>query len=170
MRRFASRAGRRQGAAEGCTTACVRGGGGLSARRRVAPRASGAGDVTSAMNSRAASHASHGSGVALAAIISLLALSGCAKEPSESDASTVSAARQSEPIAPQPVEFALEGMHCEGCVAAIAARIKEIEGVDPESVKVSLEEHLARCVVSRSGSSDEIVSAVKRMGYGVERK
>ena len=61
--------------------------------------------------------------------------------------------------------FNVEGMHCDGCVAAITAEVKEVPGV--QSVEVSLEKHRAVIVVDGPSRSQAVEGAITKLGYKV---
>jgi copper chaperone len=61
-------------------------------------------------------------------------------------------------------EFAIEGMHCQGCADAITAALTAIPGV--QSVRVSLAEKRAVVVAQESDvPTEKILAAVAAAGY-----
>jgi copper chaperone CopZ len=69
-----------------------------------------------------------------------------------------------------PITFQLDvrGMHCGGCVAAITAEAREVDGV--ESVEVSLERRAALLRVRDESTAVEVIRAIESLGYTVSRK
>ena len=60
--------------------------------------------------------------------------------------------------------FAVEGMHCEGCVAGITGELGQMKGV--QAVNVSLEDKLARVTVAPDGpAAHRIVEAIRSLGF-----
>lgn len=89
----------------------------------------------------------------------LLVLSGCSDRASTTAATPV----QSDPTDMTYV-FAIEGMHCDGCVMSITQGVKELEGV--RDVQVSLEEERATVRVAKEGPTPEaVVAAIDQRGY-----
>ncbi len=66
-----------------------------------------------------------------------------------------------------PVSFSyqVEGMHCNGCVEAITAELREVPGVT--SVAVSLEGRSALVVADSAAREAAIESAITGLGYKV---
>ncbi len=75
-----------------------------------------------------------------------------------------SAPAPTEPIA---VQLAIRGMHCGGCVEAITAEAREVDGV--ESIDVSLERQAATLRVRDEATAAEVVRAIGALGYQVTR-
>jgi len=75
-----------------------------------------------------------------------------------------SAPAPSEPIT---VQLDIRGMHCGGCVAAITAEAREVDGV--ESIDVSLERNAATLRVCDEPTAAEVMRAIKSLGYQVTR-
>lgn len=75
-----------------------------------------------------------------------------------------SAPAPSEPIT---VQLSVRGMHCGGCVAAITAEAREVDGV--ESIDVSLERHAATLRVRDEPTAAEVIRAIESLGYRVTR-
>jgi copper chaperone len=65
------------------------------------------------------------------------------------------------------VTYSVEGMHCDGCVAAITNKVKGLKGVT--ACEVSLDEH--RAVISMADPTLEptIEETIKRLGYTVAK-
>ena len=59
-------------------------------------------------------------------------------------------------------------MHCQSCVAAIKAGVKDLDGV--VDCEVTLEPQRVVAKVSDPAASERITEKVKRMGYGVAAK
>lgn len=98
----------------------------------------------------------HACGLALC----LLALPACND--------TVPAPEAATNTAPAPSDityaFAIEGMHCDGCVASITQGVKELPGV--RDVQVSLDDERATVRVAEDGSApDAIIAAIDQRGY-----
>lgn len=65
-------------------------------------------------------------------------------------------------------EYAIEGMTCEGCVAAVTAALERVPGV--YLVQVSLPQKRAIVVADRQqATADEIAAAVAHAGYQAHR-
>lgn len=62
--------------------------------------------------------------------------------------------------------FDVQGMHCNGCVAAIDAEVREIAGVS--GAQVSLEAHTARIEVADVALEGKIEAAIRSLGYTVK--
>lgn len=62
------------------------------------------------------------------------------------------------------VVLAIDGMHCEGCVASIGDTLRTLEGV--VEAKVSLDEKRALVKLAHGGPNDEtLIAAVDHLGY-----
>jgi len=72
------------------------------------------------------------------------------------------------PSSPITVQLDVRGMHCGGCVAAITAEAREVDGV--ESVEVSLEQRAATLRVRDESTAAEVMRAIQSLGYTVSRK
>ncbi len=115
--------------------------------------------------------------------MSLAFASGCSEEPADPAAAGVG----TEPVnpadppmnrtgadqAPATPEgtvkrvFAVQGMHCDGCVQAITAKLSAMPGVD--SVVVSLDDESATVMCQPGAAApDQIVKAVESLGYQAE--
>ncbi len=88
----------------------------------------------------------------------IVAVSGCGHLPATPDTSASTAQ-------PTTLVFKVEGMHCNGCVEAITAEIREVEGVS--AVSVSLENHSARVEVVNPSRAVPVQSAITSLGYKV---
>lgn len=62
--------------------------------------------------------------------------------------------------------FDVQGMHCNGCVTAIDAEVREIAGVS--GAQVSLEEHTARVEVTDPALEAKVEAAIRSLGYTVK--
>jgi copper chaperone CopZ len=59
--------------------------------------------------------------------------------------------------------YSIQGMHCEGCAAAITAEVLEIEGV--RSVDCTYEHQTAEIVAQASAPREAIERAITKLGY-----
>jgi Cu+-exporting ATPase len=123
------------------------------------------------------------------AMVALVLAVGCSEEPAQPAGVGVDSQRAgtANPAEPQPVEtdqvdagqapgpaddrirrtFAVEGMHCDGCVQAITAKLTAMPGVD--SVEVSLADESATVICQADGPDpDQVVKAVEGLGYQAE--
>jgi len=71
------------------------------------------------------------------------------------------------PDEPITVQLNVRGMHCGGCVAAITAEAREVDGV--ESIDVSLERNAATLRVRDEPTATEAIRAMESLGYRVTR-
>ena len=88
----------------------------------------------------------------VAGSVALHELSGCS-------------ARDSESGNPIVVQIDEQGMHCEGCVEAIDAEVRTVDGVS--DAKVSLVGHCAQLTVSNREASLRAEAAIRSLGYTV---
>ena len=63
------------------------------------------------------------------------------------------------------VRYDVQGMHCDGCVNAITAKVLKVNGV--ASCEVSLEEHRATVGLSDPKQSGEVEAAITKLGYTI---
>lgn len=63
------------------------------------------------------------------------------------------------------VRFDVQGMHCQGCVSAIDAQVREVEGVN--GARVSLEAHCAEVDLVDPAAAADVEKAIKGLGYKV---
>lgn len=77
--------------------------------------------------------------------------------------------RESAPAPTEPitVQLAIRGMHCGGCVEAMTAEAREVDGV--ESIDVSLEQRAATLRVRDETTTEQVVRAIEALGYRVTR-
>jgi copper chaperone CopZ len=61
------------------------------------------------------------------------------------------------------VTLAIEGMHCQGCVTAITAKVRTLDGV--HEVNVSLEDKAASVTLDRPDRVENILQAIGSLGY-----
>lgn len=59
----------------------------------------------------------------------------------------------------------VQGMHCDGCVKAIDAEARSIDGVS--DAQVSLEKHSAQIQISNPELAAKVESAIRSLGYSV---
>ncbi len=85
----------------------------------------------------------------------LLVVTGCGS-------SEASASNETQTIA-----YAVEGMHCEGCVNAITDKVKGLKGIS--DCRVSLEDHRAVVTMADPALSSSVEDAIRRLGYTVSR-
>jgi copper chaperone CopZ len=76
------------------------------------------------------------------------------------------------PVEPVVLRYDVEGMHCEGCVAAIQRKVMRVEGVS--ACEVSLEEHEATITISDPARAAELTeaieAAIRGMNYTITPK
>lgn len=76
------------------------------------------------------------------------------------------------PVEPVVLRYAVEGMHCEGCVAAIQTKVMRVEGVS--ACEVSLDEHEATVTIADPARAAELIAAVeaavRSMNYTITPK
>ena len=65
----------------------------------------------------------------------------------------------------ETVSLEIEGMHCEGCVNAIAGTVDALDGV--RSCDVSLEDEFAVVTYTDPMTESDVVDAVASLGYTV---
>ncbi|MSR69530.1 MAG: heavy-metal-associated domain-containing protein [Phycisphaerales bacterium] len=70
------------------------------------------------------------------------------------------------PVKTTTLVFDVQGMHCNGCVAAITADVRAIAGVS--GAQVSLESHSARVEVADPSLAGKIEAAIGALGYTVK--
>lgn len=63
------------------------------------------------------------------------------------------------------VRFDVQGMHCQGCVSAIDAQVREVKGVN--GARVSLESHSAEVDLVDPAAAADVEKAIKGLGYKV---
>jgi copper chaperone len=103
--------------------------------------------------------------VALLPLLTLAACNGeCASGTPESS-SAAAAATTAALTMPVSMRLAVKGMHCEGCEGAICGKVEQIAGVT--AVKASHTDE-AVDVTAPAEQRDQIVSAIKKLGYTVE--
>jgi copper chaperone CopZ len=73
-----------------------------------------------------------------------------------------------EPAPTQVVVYDVQGMHCDGCVAAITKKVLAVKGVT--ACDVSLDEHKATVTLASPATTTEVEDAVKRLGYTIAVK
>ncbi len=61
------------------------------------------------------------------------------------------------------ITLTVSGMTCQGCANTVQAALARVEGV--RRADVSLEQKQARLVLEDAGSVDDLVSAVRAVGY-----
>jgi len=66
---------------------------------------------------------------------------------------------------PATLRYTVEGMHCDGCVAAITGKVTSIEGVS--ACNVSLEGRSANITVNDPAIAPQVREAIERLGYKV---
>ena len=67
---------------------------------------------------------------------------------------------------PVDLNFAIEGMHCDGCVQAITTAVSAMEGVT--ACEVSLEEESAKVTATDPALSARIIEKINALGYTAE--
>ena len=87
----------------------------------------------------------------------LAAPAGC--KPAEPPATAVTAAT------PATLRYTVEGMHCDGCVAAITGKVTAIEGVT--GCTISLENRSAEITVNDAALDPKVREAITRLGYRI---
>ena len=70
-------------------------------------------------------------------------------------------------VEPVTLRYDIEGMHCEGCVAAITGKVTGIEGVT--ACTVSLDDKKAEIKASRPDLGPKIEEAITKLGYKVSK-
>jgi copper chaperone CopZ len=91
------------------------------------------------------------------------ALSGCRQEaggPAPAPAAAADAAQTTV------LHFAVEGMHCNGCVMAITDTVSRLEGVT--ACEVSLDEKSAAVTVNDPALAAKIIEEISALGYTAE--
>lgn len=71
----------------------------------------------------------------------------------------------SPPPEPLTVQYTVDGMHCDGCVAAINGKVTAIEGVS--ACTISLEGRSAAVTVNDPALAPKVREAIERLGYKV---
>ena len=66
---------------------------------------------------------------------------------------------------PATLRYTVEGMHCDGCVAAITGKVTAIEGVS--GCTISLERRSAEITVSDAALDPKVREAITRLGYRI---
>ncbi|GDY06224.1 hypothetical protein LBMAG51_10110 [Phycisphaerae bacterium] len=103
------------------------------------------------------------------AVISCIACAGCDKMCCQDSAqdSTGNATKAVTPISSASTTLYLDvqGMHCDGCVKAIDAEARSIDGVS--DAQVSLEKHSAQIQISNPELAAKVESAIRSLGYSV---
>lgn len=97
---------------------------------------------------------------ALSALVAILSVTGCDKLCGSNCETTSSVA-----VTPVTLHLDIQGMHCDGCVQAITADVREIDGVT--DVQVSLEAHAAQVTLSQQGAAAKVESSIRALGYTV---
>jgi len=94
-------------------------------------------------------------------IFSCIACTGCDKMSCQDSAEAVT------PISLTATTLYLDvqGMHCDGCVKAIDAEARSIDGVS--DAQVSLEKHSAQIKISSPELAAKVESAIRSLGYTV---
>ena len=77
----------------------------------------------------------------------------------------LSAASCTPPAEPVTVHYTVDGMHCDGCVAAITGKVTSIEGVS--ACNISLEGRSADITVNDPAIAPQVREAIERLGYKV---
>jgi len=62
------------------------------------------------------------------------------------------------------IELKISGMHCAGCVGSVEGALRKVDGVEEAIVNLTLE----KATISGSVDSENLLSAVKKTGYGAE--
>lgn len=99
-------------------------------------------------------------GAAALVLCIALALCGCrqdAGEPAPAPAASADAAQTTV------LRFAVEGMHCDGCVNAITDTVSRLEGVT--ACEVSLDEKSAAVTVNDPALAAKITEEINALGY-----
>ncbi len=102
-------------------------------------------------------------------IFSSIASTGCDKMCCQDSAqdSTGNTTKAVTPISSATTTLYLDvqGMHCNGCVKAIDAEARSIDGVT--DAQVSLEKHSAQIQISSPQLAAKVESAIRSLGYSV---
>jgi copper chaperone CopZ len=77
----------------------------------------------------------------------------------------LSAAACTPPVEPVTVHYTVDGMHCDGCVAAITGKVTAIEGVS--ACTVNLESRSADVTVNDPALAPKVREAIERLGYRI---
>ena len=117
-------------------------------------------------------------GFLLIALALPVCMAGCRKteEPATTTAEPVASPSAADEASDQPLvaepgtrvlALKVEGMHCDGCAAAIAARVGKVDGV--RKVRVSFPARTAWVMVEQTRDPGEaaIVKAIEDLGYKV---
>ena len=95
------------------------------------------------------------------AIFSFIACTGCDKMCCQDSAEAVTPSSS----ATTTLYLDVQGMHCDGCVQAIDAEARSIDGVS--DAQVSLEKHSAQIKISSPELAAKVESAIRSLGYTV---
>ena len=87
---------------------------------------------------------------------------GCGGE-SPQTGSAAAPANDQQAAEPVELQFAIEGMHCDGCATAITTAVGGIEGV--EACEVFLEGETATITVVDANLAAEIIEKIAALGY-----
>src|SRR5256885_1765751 len=63
---------------------------------------------------------------------------------------------------PAPIELAIRGMHCAGCVGAVESALRSVPGVRAASVNLATERATVSAVAT---PPDELLKAIRAAGY-----
>ena len=94
-------------------------------------------------------------------IFSFIACTGCDKMCCQDSAEAVTPSSS----ATTTLYLDVQGMHCDGCVKAIDAEARSIDGVS--DAQVSLEKHSAQIKISSPELAAKVESAIRSLGYTV---
>jgi len=92
-----------------------------------------------------------------------LALCGCRQDAGEPASAPAAAADVAQTTV---LRFAVEGMHCDGCVNAITDTVSRLEGVT--ACEVSLDEKSATVSVNDPALAAKIIEKINALGYTAE--
>ncbi|MFO0828934.1 MAG: heavy metal-associated domain-containing protein [Phycisphaerales bacterium] len=65
------------------------------------------------------------------------------------------------------LKYTVEGMHCDGCVQAITAKVKKVKGV--VSCEVVLDKKTATIVVTDESVRKNVEEAITKLGYKITK-
>ncbi|MDZ4831422.1 MAG: heavy metal-associated domain-containing protein [Phycisphaerae bacterium] len=71
-------------------------------------------------------------------------------------------------VANVTLTYDVEGMHCDGCVQAITAKVTKVKGV--VSCDVKLDAKTATIVVSDANVQKDVEAAITKLGYKITKK
>ena len=94
-------------------------------------------------------------------IFSFIACTGCDKMCCQDSAEAVTPIS----LTTSTLYLDVQGMHCDGCVKAIDAEARSIDGVS--DAQVSLEKHSAQIKISSPELAAKVESAIRSLGYTV---